>query len=229
MNNSTNELMVLRGIDKSYSFGAGHRVSVLRGLSLSVGVGEIVAIRGASGSGKSTLLHLMGGLDRPDQGEVLWSGEPVGGWDAARLAGWRGRHVGFVFQSSQLLPELTVWENIALPGWLAREDSRERARELAVATGLESRLHHRPAELSGGEQQRVAIARALVRDAGLILADEPTGNLDAGNRDVVLHLLLDLSRQRTKALVLVTHDDAVAAAAGRVFELADGRLHERPQ
>jgi ABC-type lipoprotein export system ATPase subunit len=229
MNNQPNNaVIVLRGVHKGYSFGSGHYVSVLRGLDLRVGQGEILAIRGVSGSGKSTLLHLMGGLDRPDRGEVLCGGEPMADWDAGRLARWRGRQVGFIFQASQLLPELTVLENIALPGWLAREDVRARARELAVLTGLEARLHHRPGELSGGEQQRVAIARALVRDPSLLLADEPTGNLDSGNRDAVLHLLLDLSRQRTKALVLVTHDDAVAAQAGRVLELADGRLHERP-
>jgi len=219
----------LRGIDKAYSFGPGHSVSVLRGLELALGRGEILAIRGVSGSGKSTLLQIMGGLDRPDRGMVCFEGESMEGWDGGRMARWRGRQVGFVFQSSQLLPELTVLENIALPAWLAREDGRARARELAVLTGLEARLDHRPGELSGGEQQRAAIARALVRDPGLVLADEPTGNLDAGNRKAVLDLLLDLSRQRNKALVLVTHDDAVAAAAGRVLELADGRLHERPQ
>lgn len=223
------EWLALRGVSKSYSFGIGHKLSVLRNLDLSVGRGEILAIRGVSGSGKSTLLQIMGGLDRPDSGEVRYQGESMSVWEPARMARWRGQNVGFVFQTSHLLPELTVLENIALPSWLAREDGRARARELAVLTGLEARLDHRPSELSGGEQQRAVIARALVRDPGLILADEPTGNLDAGNRDSVLHLLLDLSRQRNKALVLVTHDDAVAAAAGRVLELADGRLHERSQ
>lgn len=221
-------MMELRDIHKSFSFAPGQEVKVLSGLNLRVERGEILAIRGVSGSGKSTLLHLIGALDRPTAGEILFEGESMLGWDGGRRAAWRSRQVGFVFQSSQLLPELSVVENIALPGWLARRDCVARAEELAGQVGLVGRLRHRPGELSGGEQQRVAIARALVNDPPLILADEPTGNLDAGNRDAVLHLLLDLARGRKKALVLVTHDDAVAAQAGRVLELVDGRLHERP-
>jgi ABC-type lipoprotein export system ATPase subunit len=216
-------------ISKSYSFGRGTEVPVLRGLELRLEATGVTAIRGASGSGKTTLLHLLGGLDRPTGGEVRFEGASTARWTPGQLSRWRNRHVGFVFQSYQLLPELSLLENVALPGWLDRRDVRETAVSLIERVGLADRAHHRPGELSGGEQQRAALARALVNDPALILADEPTGNLDAANREAVLHLLLDLSRQKKKALVLVTHDDTVAAHADRVFDLSDGRLHERPK
>lgn len=220
-------MITLRQIEKNYSFGPGRELQVLRGLDLDIQAGEILAIRGVSGSGKSTLLHLLGALDRPSRGEIFFRGEAMSAWPEARRAAWRRQEVGFIFQSSTLLPELNLLENVALPGWLTRRDARRQAEELAVTVGLGERLHHRPGELSGGEQQRAAIARALVNDPELLLADEPTGNLDAGNRDAVLNLLLDLARRKKKALVLVTHDEAVAGAAGRVLELVDGKLAER--
>lgn len=219
----------LESIDKEFPFGRGSAVPVLQGLDLELGGQGVTAIRGASGSGKTTLLNLIGGLDRPTRGRVLVDGEDRGGWSPAALAAWRNRRIGFVFQSYHLLPELTVLENVALPAWMGRRDGIARARELVAQVGLEARAAHRPGELSGGEQQRAAVARALVNDPDLILADEPTGNLDAGNREAVLDLLLALSRQSQKALVLVTHDDAVARRAARVLELRDGRLHERFQ
>jgi len=217
----------LENIHKSYAFGRHGALPVLRGIELELPGSGVLAIRGASGSGKSTLLQIIGGLDRPNEGRVLAEGNDLSDFSSQELAAWRGKTVGFVFQSYHLMPELNVLENVALPAWLAGKDGEKRARELIDEVGLTDRILHRPGELSGGEQQRAALARALINDPAIVLADEPTGNLDAENRELVLKLLLDLTNQRKKALVLVTHDDEVARKASRILELKNGMLTER--
>jgi ABC-type lipoprotein export system ATPase subunit len=226
---ASSALLSAKDVWKSYRMGR-RVVEVLRGASLTVGDGEFVALRGASGSGKSTLLHLLGGLDKPDRGEIEFGGEALKGLSASRLAAFRNRKVGFVFQAYHLLPELDALENVCLPARLARRpaaEALERARELLVRVGLEKRLDHRPAELSGGEQQRVAIARALVNRPQLVLADEPTGNLDSRSGAEIMDLLNALQEERGMSLILVTHDPGVAARAPRVLELVDGEVRPR--
>ncbi len=213
---------------KSYALNK-RQVEVLRGVSLEVTKGEILALRGASGAGKSTLLHLLGGLDSPDRGTVILDGRALergGDGDLCRL---RNRLVGFIFQAYHLLPELDAVENVALPARIGRTSLGRadlKARELLRRVGLGDRLHHRPGELSGGEQQRVAIARALVNDPRLILADEPTGNLDSRTGESIMQLLCDLRAERNATLIIATHDARVADAAGRVVQLVDGRIGE---
>jgi lipoprotein-releasing system ATP-binding protein len=207
------------------SFHTGGRtLEILRGVDLEIGPGTCVSIRGASGSGKSTLLHLLGGLDRPAAGRIFYRESDLAGWSANRLARWRSERIGFVFQSCHLLPELSAHENVMLPAAFARRDARERAAYLLEQVGLGGRLEHRPGELSGGEQQRVALARALVNDPDVILADEPTGNLDEDNAAAVADLLLDLVGQNQKSLVLVTHDPDLAARTPHRFKLEHGHL-----
>jgi ABC-type lipoprotein export system ATPase subunit len=217
-------ILEARDVHKTYRFGAVP-VEVLRGADLTVHAGEWVAILGSSGSGKSTLLHLLGGLDRPDRGrgEILWRGESISIAPGRRIDRYRNREVGFVFQFYHLLPELDTIDNVMLPamvGRLTRPDPAP-ARAMLESFGLGHRLHHRPAQLSGGERQRAAIARALVRNPGVLLADEPTGNLDA----VTGAAILDLLAERHKAgltIVMVTHDAQVAARADRIVHLRDG-------
>jgi ABC-type lipoprotein export system ATPase subunit len=219
-------LMAAQDLRKTYQMGR-RRVEVLRGVSFEVGAGQFVALRGASGSGKSTLLHLLGGLDVPDQGAIQFEGQAMRGWTPARLAEFRNRQVGFVFQAYHLLPELDALENVCLPARVARQPLDEtvrRARELLCRVGLEDRLDHRPTELSGGEQQRVAIARALINRPRLVLADEPTGNLDSKTGAEIMDLLCALQGERGMTLVMVTHDPRVAARAPRVLELEDGQV-----
>ncbi len=214
------------GLTKSYSLGR-RTLDVLRGVELTVARGEFLALRGASGAGKSTLLHLLGGLDRPDAGEVTVGTQRLAALSATQLTLFRNRHVGFIFQSYHLLPELDALENVALPARMARlpaGDARARARELLRRVGLVERLEHLPPELSGGEQQRVALARCLINEPDVILADEPTGNLDSRTGTAVLDLLLELRAERGTTLIIATHDAAVAARAQRVVEMVDGRL-----
>lgn len=213
----------IRNAQKTYRLGKAE-VRVLRGVDADFAAGEVTMIQGASGSGKSTLLHTLGGIDRPDSGTVNWHGESVYGWGRNRLAVWRNRHVGFIFQNYQLLPELTAVENVNLPTMLDRRGDPEAARSLLESVGLGDRTDHRPGELSGGEQQRVAIARALCNDPDLLLADEPTGNLDATTGREIMDLLLQLQQERKKTLIVVTHDDKVAGLAGQRRVLADGTL-----
>lgn len=211
-------------LTKGYRLGR-REVAVLRGVDLELQRGEMVAIRGASGAGKSTLLHLLGGLDVPDAGEVWFGGEALSRMAQATLARFRNRHIGFVFQAYHLLPELDALENVGLPGRMARLDAglvERRARELLRRVGLGARMDHRPPELSGGEQQRVAIARALVNEPDVLLADEPTGNLDSRTGEAILELLMELRAERGLALVMATHDARVASHAPRVLELVDG-------
>ncbi len=203
------------------------RVEILRGIDLVIPAGQFVAIIGASGSGKSTLLGLLAGLDSPNEGEIILDGTPIQSLEEAALARIRGRKLGFVFQSYQLIPTLTALENVLLPFELnASGDGLERARALLCQVGLEQRMDHYPVQLSGGEQQRVALARAFVVDPPIVMADEPTGNLDSVNGQRVLELLLDRSRNAGATLVLVTHDPQVAALAHRRITLRDGVVVE---
>jgi ABC-type lipoprotein export system ATPase subunit len=211
-----------RGIVKTLGVGRAER-RILDGVSLDVEAGEVVAVLGRSGSGKSTLLHLLGGLDRPDAGQIVLAGQDITRQRPRAVAKTRLRHVGFVFQSFQLIEELSGEENVLLPARLpgAGRDGERRARRLIGELGLTEIAGRRPHELSGGEQQRLAIARALVNDPEVVLADEPTGNLDQDNGATVLALLRNLRR---RAVVIVTHEPEAAAIADRVLHLHDGRL-----
>ncbi len=217
-------MLALTGVTKSIDTGT-HRVDILRGIDLEIHPGEFVAIMGASGSGKSTLLGLLAGLDSPSEGAIRLDGEDIAHLAEDRLADIRGRKIGFVFQSYQLIPTLTAEENVLLPAELAGENGRdtlERARSLLERVGLGERWDHYPVQLSGGEQQRVALARAFMRKPPLLLADEPTGNLDSVNGRQVLELLLSLNRDEGTTLVLVTHDRELAGYASRIITLKDG-------
>jgi lipoprotein-releasing system ATP-binding protein len=214
------------GLRKTYADGV-RRVEVLRGVDLAVEPGEMVAVVGPSGSGKSTLLHLLGALDRPDGGTIEIGGRPLAGLSGARLAGFRNRTIGFVFQFHQLLPDFTALENVMLPGRIAGRDPAavlESARRLLQEVGLEERLDHFPNQLSGGERQRVALCRALVLEPPLLLADEPTGNLDPASGETVFNLLLELQARHGTTGVLVTHNPEIAERCTRILRLEDGVL-----
>ncbi len=219
-------LLSARALTKTYILGK-RSLDVLRGVDLDVARGELLALRGASGAGKSTLLHLIGGLDSPNAGEILFDGRDLAGFSERQLTQFRNRRVGFIFQAYHLLPELDALENVCLPGRMARLNRstvEARGRDLLARVGLQDRLDHKPSELSGGEQQRVAIARALINQPELILADEPTGNLDSRTGGEIIELLKSLRAEKQTTLVIATHDAKVAAHAGRVIELADGRI-----
>ncbi len=235
-------ILEARDVRKTYRLGRVD-VPVLKGASIHARPGEWLAILGASGSGKSTMLHLLGGLDRPDPtrggtkgGEIFYRGEPLRRMGSRRLDRYRAGDVGFVFQFYHLLPELTVMENVligamVLHGRLGyrkrRDEIRARAEGLLEKVGLSARLRHRPVELSGGERQRVAVARALVNDPGVLLADEPTGNLDRASGGEVLESIASMRDEGRRTIVMVTHDAAVAARADRVIELRDGLVVQR--
>jgi ABC-type lipoprotein export system ATPase subunit len=213
-------------LHKSYLVGK-NTLEVLCGIDLHAARGEFLALRGASGAGKSTLLHLLGGLDLPNAGEIRFDGTDLRALSPRALAQWRNRRVGFIFQAYHLLPELSALENVALPARIARTtpaDAARRAAALLERVGLARRFEHRPYELSGGEQQRVAIARALVNEPDLILADEPTGNLDSHTGAEIIQLLESLRSERQATFIMATHDAHIAARAQRVIELADGLL-----
>jgi lipoprotein-releasing system ATP-binding protein len=219
-------LVEARGLEKRYVDGPAV-VEVLRGLDLEIRSGERVAIIGESGVGKSTLLHLLGCLDAPSGGRLLLDGVDVFTLPEAEIAALRNREVGFVFQFHHLLGDFTALENVMLPALIAREPIREvraRAASLLERVGLGARLRHRPGELSGGEQQRVAVARAVMRRPRLLLADEPTGNLDPGTGERVHELLLQLNEESGSTLVVATHNDRLAAAMERTLRLIDGRI-----
>jgi len=214
------------GLKKTYVVGK-RTLEVLRGVDVEIARGDFVALRGASGTGKSTLLHLIGGLDTPNAGEIVFAGRNIASFSDRQLTDFRNRRVGFVFQAYHLLPELTALENVCLPARVARisaSDTSRRAGELLARVGLKDRMDHKPSELSGGEQQRVAIARALINDPELLLADEPTGNLDSHTGGEIMELLQTLRAEKQTTLIIATHDAKVAAGAPRVIELADGLI-----
>jgi len=215
--------IVARSVSKTYRRGR-QLITALQNVAFEVSQGELVLLIGPSGSGKTTLLNLIAALDRPDNGEILVDGLDVTGLSRSAAAGYRDERVGMIFQSYNLLPQLTALENILLPMIPRRRPNRRRALELLETVGLGDRGRHRPSELSGGEQQRVAIARALINDPSLILADEPIGNLDDENARKIIALLSDACRQRGKTMFLVTHDREMVGPADRVFEVRSGSL-----
>jgi len=219
-------LLSIEGLSKVYLSG-GRPLAVLQAVTLEIAAGEMVALTGPSGAGKSTFLHLVGALDSPTAGRILFEGRDLASLDEGDLAGFRNESVGFVFQSHHLLPEFTALENAMMPGLvrrLSRGESRRRAEESLVRVGLEARLGHRPGELSGGEQQRVALARALVLQPRLLLADEPTGNLDPQTAAGIHALLQELNRELGITGVVVTHNETLADSLGRRVRLVAGRL-----
>jgi putative ABC transport system ATP-binding protein len=230
-NGSANGALVrLQDVHKVYQRGA-ERLEILRGLNLEVGAGEFLALMGPSGSGKTTLLNLLGGLDRPTTGTVEVAGEPIDRLSDAKLAHWRARHIGFVFQLYNLLPVLTAEKNVELPLLLTSLSKAERKRHVATAlqvVGLADRARHYPRQLSGGQEQRVGIARAIVTDPTLLLCDEPTGDLDRKSGDEILDLLQALNREHGKTILMVTHDPHAAARAGRTVYLDKGSLATEP-
>ena len=224
----TEPVLECRNVTREFREGQS-TLTVLRGVSLVVRPAERVAIVGASGSGKTTLLQIMGGLDEPTSGGVLINGSPMHGTSETAKGELRNRYIGFVYQFHHLLPEFTAEENVAMPLLIrrvAKPEGLARARSLLERVGLGERLSHKPGELSGGERQRAAVARALITRPQLVLADEPTGNLDAGNGEHVLRLMLELNEELHTSLVVVTHDQSIAARMDRVLVLEDGRLTE---
>jgi lipoprotein-releasing system ATP-binding protein len=223
-----NNLIRVVDLYKSYYDGLTE-LPVLKGVDLAVKKAQIVAIVGASGVGKSTLLHLLGGLDRPTEGEVFYEGENIFALNDQELDRFRNEEIGFVFQFHHLLPEFTALDNVAMSGLIARQESdvaQDRAKELLEYVGLGERLEHRPSELSGGERQRVAIARALVNQPRVVLADEPTGNLDQKTSEAVHDLLWTLNDQFNQTFIIVTHNQALAQRADRLIQLVDGQVFD---
>ena len=213
---------LVRTADIQKSYGS---LKVLKGIDLEVGQGEIVAIVGASGAGKSTLLHIIGTLDTPDNGKLMLNGLDVFSYSSKNLAAFRNKSIGFVFQFHNLLPEFSALENVMIPGWIAgrsKEEIKKRAQELLELLGLGSRLDHKPSELSGGEQQRTAVARALINNPVLVLADEPSGNLDSKNAQELHQLFFDLRKKLNQTFIIVTHNQEFARMADRTIEIRDG-------
>jgi putative ABC transport system ATP-binding protein len=226
---SAEAIVSVRSVHKSFRRGS-EQIDVLDGLNLDVPPGQYLALMGPSGSGKTTLLNLIAGLDRPTEGEIRVGGQCISRLGEGELAKWRTRHVGFVFQFYHLIPVLTAYENVEMPLLLLPLSSRERAQQVKTAldlVGLTDRMRHRPGQLSGGQQQRVGIARAIVTDPTLIVADEPTGDLDARSADEILNLLVELQKGLNKTILMVTHDPRAAVRAARILHLEKGKLvHE---
>jgi putative ABC transport system ATP-binding protein len=227
---ATNGMIVrVRGVHKFFRRGS-ERLDVLNNLTLDVPEGEYLGLMGPSGSGKTTLLNLIAGLDRPSEGEVWVGDDQISAMSEAQLARWRTRSIGFIFQFYHLLPVLSAYENVELPLLLlglSRAQRRQQVMTSLELVGLPDRIHHRPGQLSGGEQQRVGIARAIVTDPTLIVADEPTGDLDARSADEILNLLVELRRSLRKTILLVTHDPRAAQRADRILHLDKGQLVEQ--
>lgn len=220
----TDSMIQLHGITKS--FGS---LQVLRGIDLQVNRGEVVAIVGPSGAGKTTLLQIMGTLDRPDEGEVIIDGENVSRLSATKIAHFRNKNIGFVFQFHQLLPEFTALENVMIPaliGGTSKKEARQRAQEQLDFMGLADRAEHKPNQLSGGEKQRVAVARALVNHPAVVFADEPSGSLDTHNKEELHRLFFDLRDRMGQTFVIVTHDEALASQTDRTIHMLDGYITE---
>jgi lipoprotein-releasing system ATP-binding protein len=215
-------MLSCKNITKQYG-----KLAVLKGVDLQINKGEIVSLVGSSGAGKSTLLHILGTLDEADTGQVWLNGEAITGFNAKQMAAFRNKHIGFVFQFHHLLPEFTAIENVCIPGWLGNRKKKEveqRAGELLQLLGLAERIDHKPNALSGGEQQRVAVARALINNPSIILADEPTGNLDSANAKELHQLFFDLRRQFNQTFLIVTHNEELAAQCDRTIHMKDGRI-----
>ena len=220
----TDSMIQLHGITKSFG-----PLQVLRGIDLQVNRGEVVAIVGPSGAGKTTLLQIMGTLDRPDEGEVIIDGENVSRLSATKIAHFRNKNIGFVFQFHQLLPEFTALENVMIPaliGGTSKKEARQRAQELLDFMGLADRAEHKPNQLSGGEKQRVAVARALVNHPAVVFADEPSGSLDTHNKEELHRLFFDLRDRMGQTFVIVTHDEALASQTDRTIHMLDGYITE---
>jgi putative ABC transport system ATP-binding protein len=222
-------IISIRGVHKFFSRGS-ERLDVLNGVTLDVSEGEFLGLMGPSGSGKTTLLNLIAGLDKPSQGEIRVKGQLISAMSEGQLAGWRTRHIGFIFQFYHLLPVLSAYENVELPLLLLPLTAAQRKQQVMTAldlVGLSDRISHRPGQLSGGQQQRVGIARAMVTDPNLIVADEPTGDLDAHSAEEILNLLCELRKALHKTILLVTHDPRAAQRADRLLHLEKGQLVEQ--
>lgn len=224
----SNIVLQARNLYKSFSVGSGKPpLQVLQGMDLEIRERSVTSIVGSSGSGKSTLLHILGGLDRADSGQIFWDNTDISGFSQDRLAEYRNKHIGFVFQFHHLLPEFTALENVSMPALIAgisQKAAFTRARALLKRFGVENREHHRPAQLSGGEQQRVSMARALMNNPRIILADEPTGNLDEANTNIILDLLFELRDTEGVSVLLITHEKEIATRSDSILELKNGVL-----
>ncbi len=210
------------GIYKNYG-----NLPVLKGVDIAIDKGEIVSISGSSGAGKSTLLHILGTLDIADKGEIVIDNSPISKLNGKKLASFRNQHIGFVFQFHHLLPEFTALENVCVPGWIAGKKTKEveeRAIELLDLLGLQNRSEHKPGELSGGEQQRVAVARALINSPSIVMADEPTGNLDSANAKELHNLFIDLRNRFQQTFLIVTHNEELAQMSDRILHMKDGKI-----
>lgn len=215
-------MLTARNIEKSYG-----NLMVLKGVDISISKAEIVSIVGSSGAGKSTLLHILGTLDKPSKGEILLGGQRIDKLSGNSLARFRNKNIGFIFQFHHLLPEFTALENVCIPGWIAGRKKKEveiRARELLKSMSLTERLEHKPDQLSGGEQQRVAVARALINNPSIIMADEPTGNLDSINGRELHQLFMDLRTQYQQTFLIVTHNEELARMSDRIIHMKDGKI-----
>lgn len=215
-------LIELKGITKNFE-----GTKVLKGIDLTIEKGEIVSITGPSGAGKSTLLHIMGGLDKPDTGQVIYNGTDIAGFSGKETAMFRNRNIGFVFQFHELLPEFTALENIMMPaliGDCSKSESEKRAMQILGILNLQGKAGNKPAEMSGGENQRIAVARALMNNPQIILADEPSGSLDSGNRSELHNLFFKLREELGQTFVIITHDESLASKADRTIRLRDGRI-----
>lgn len=219
-----NVLIEIKGIKKGYQITKSNRLEVLKGFDLNIYKSEIAAVVGKSGAGKSTLLHILGTLDRPDEGKMLFEDTDVFTLNDKEIANFRANDIGFIFQFHHLLPEFTALENVTIASRIAGNYDETKARDLLNEVGLSDRINHKPSELSGGEAQRVAIARALVNSPKIILADEPTGNLDSENADAVIELIFNLREKFKQTFVIVTHNEEFAMKCDRIIKMVDGKI-----
>jgi lipoprotein-releasing system ATP-binding protein len=222
-----NTILKAENIQKSFQTTKKLKLNVLKGISLELEANKITVIIGASGAGKSTLLHILGVLDRPDDGKVIFNEENIFHYNDDKLAKFRNKHIGFIFQFHHLLPEFTAIENVMIPQMIngtSFNKVKQKSEELLNTVGLSERINHKPAELSGGEQQRVAVARSIANDPEIIFADEPTGNLDSANSEEIHKLIIDLKEKFNKTFVIVTHNSSLVNLADKIFEIKDGKI-----